>query len=76
MRLNNFETNNIVKEQPKEIKSSNWFDKNKLNNILAITDSSEFNYKNKIGEFKYIGIKNLVNNIRNSTISENLLKKV
>ena len=38
--------------------------------ILAIIDSREFNYKNKIGEFRYIAIKNLVNNIRNNTISE------
>ena len=38
--------------------------------ILAIIDSREFNYKNKIGEFRYIGIKNLVNNIINNTISE------
>ena len=70
--------NNIVKdanikkliEKPKEIKSPNWFDQNKFKEILAIIDSSEFNYKNKIGEFKYIDIKDLVNNIRNNTISE------
>ena len=43
--------------------------------FLAIIDSSEFNYKNKIGEFKYIGIKDLVNNIRNNTISEIDAKK-
>ena len=47
-----------------------WFDKNKFKNILAIIDSNEFGYKNKIGEFKYIDIKDLVNNIRNNTISE------
>ena len=38
--------------------------------ILAIIDSNRFNYKNEIGEFKYIDIKDLVNNIRNNTISE------
>ena len=38
--------------------------------MLAIIDSNKFNYKNKIGEFKYIDIKDLVNNIRNNTISE------
>ena len=43
--------------------------------FLAIIDSSEFNYKNKIGEFKYIGIKDLVNNIRNNPISEIDAKK-
>ena len=35
--------------------------------MLAIIDSNKFNYKNKIGEFKYIDIKD---NIRNNTISK------
>ena len=70
-----FKKNNILKEEPKEIKSLNWFDKNKFKNILAIIDSNKFNYKNKIGEFKYIDIKDLVNNIKNNTISEIDAKK-
>ena len=75
-----FKKNNIVKdanikEEPKEIKSPNWIDKNKFKEILAIIDSNKFNYKNKIGEFKYIDIKDLVNNIRNNTISEIPAKK-
>ena len=78
-----FQKNNIVKdanikeliEEPKEIKSPNWIDKNKFKEILAIIDSNEFNYKNKIGEFKYIDIKDLVNNIKNNTISEIDAKK-
>ena len=41
-----------------------------LKKMLSIIDSIKFNYKNKIGEFKYTGIKDLVNNIRNNTISE------
>ena len=32
---------NIVKEKPQEIKSPNWFNKNKLKEILAIIDSNE-----------------------------------
>ena len=63
-------------EEPKEIKSPNWIGKNKFEKILAIIDSNEFNYKNKIGEFKYIDIKDLVNNIRNNTISEIDAKKI
>ena len=43
--------------------------------MLAINDSNKFNYKNKIGKFKYIDIKNLLNNIRNNTISEIPIKK-
>ena len=43
--------------------------------ILAIIDSNRFNYKNEIGEFNYIDIKDLVNNITNNTISEIKAKK-
>ena len=77
MKMNSLKKN-IIKdanikeliEEPKEIKSPNWFDKNKFKEILAIIDSNKFNYKNKIGEFKYIDIKDLVNNIKNNAISE------
>ena len=62
-------------EKPIEIKSFEE-DKNKFKEILAIIDSNKFNYKNKIGEFKYIDIKDLVNNIRNNTISERDAKKI
>ena len=53
----------------------NWFDENKFENILSIIDSNTFNYRHKIGEFKYNDIKNFVNNIRNNTISEISAKK-
>ena len=62
-------------EKPKEIKSLekdkntiDWFARNKF--FLAIIDSNQFNYRNKIGKFKYIDIRDLVNNIRNNTISK------
>ena len=77
MRINDLKKN-IIKEKLKiikEMKSLNWFDKNKFKEILAIIDSNKFNYKNKIGKFKYIDIKNLVNNIKNNTISEIDAKK-
>ena len=48
----------------------NWFDKNKFKNILAIINSNTFNYRHKICEFKYIDIKDLINKIKNNTISE------
>ena len=78
-----FEKNEIVKdsnikeliEKPKEIKSPNWIDKNKFKEILTIIDGNKFGYKNKIGKFKYIDIKDLVNNIKNNTISEIDVKK-
>ena len=37
--------------------------------------AKNFTYRNKIGEFKYGNIKDLVNNIRNNTISEIDAKK-
>ena len=84
LRKNNVVKDAEIKEsieKPKEIKSleedknttdsyPNWFDKNKFRKILAIIDSNKFNYKNKIGKFKYIGIKDLVNNIKNNANSE------
>ena len=42
---------------------------------MAIINSKKFNYRYKIGEFKYIDIKDLVNNIKNNTISEISAKK-
>ena len=64
-------------EEDKNVTNSypNWFDKNKFKNILAIIDSNKFGYKNKIGEFKYIDIKDFVNNIKKNTISEISAKK-
>ena len=46
-----------------------------LTEILAIIDSNKFNYRDKIGKFKYIDIRDLVNNITNNTISELSAKK-
>ena len=71
---NNIIKNANIKEEPKEIKSPNWIHKNKFY-ILAIIDSNKFNYKNKIGKFKYDNMKDLVNNIRNITITEISAKK-
>ena len=90
LRKNNVVKDAEIKEsieKPKEIKSPkedknttdyypNWFDRNKFEKILAIIDSNKFNYKNKIGEFKYIDIKDLVNNIKNNAISEISAKKI
>ena len=82
--------NNIVKDatikESIEIKSleedknatdsyPNWFDKNKFKNILAIIDSNKLNYRHKIVKFRYIKIKDSVNNIKNNTVSEISAKK-
>ena len=41
-----------------------------MSKILAIIDGDKFSYRNKIGEFNYIAIKDLVNNVKNNIISE------
>ena len=48
--------------------TTNWYDKNKFNKILTTIDSNNFNHENKIGN-------NLINNIKNNTISEADTKK-
>ena len=75
-------------EESIEIKSSkenenttDWFDKNKFQKMLAIVNSNKFDHKNKIGKFKYNDIIELINNIDNNTISQTsvwgkVLKKI
>ena len=66
MRMNNLKKNKIIKEELKEIKNLNWFDENKLDESkfqLLLTVMNLVTKKKKKGEFKYIDIKNLVDNI-------------
>ena len=79
LKLNNQQKNQEIKS-PEEDKNTtdsylNWFDKNKFKNILAIINSNKFNYRHKIGEFNYIDMKDLINNIKNNTISKISAKK-
>ena len=62
-------------EERKEVKSPNWIDKNEFEKNLVVIDSNKFNYNNKTDEFKYIDIKDLVNDIKNNIISETSAKK-
>ena len=64
-----------IKSPTEDENTTDWFDKNKFKKILAIFHSNKFNHKNKIGEFKYNGIKDLVNNINKKAISEILARK-
>ena len=81
MKIKNFKKNKIVKDsniqklikEPKGIKIPNWIDKNKFKE--TIIDSNKFGRKNKISEFKYIDIKDLISNIKDNTISEIDAKK-
>ena len=55
--------------------TTDWYDKDKFNKILTTIDSNNFNHKIKIGKFRFNGINNLINNIKNNTISEADTKK-
>ena len=49
--------------------------KNKFSKILTNVGNNNFNHKNKIGNLKFNDINNLINNIKNNTISEADAKK-
>ena len=55
--------------------TTDWYDRNKFKRILTTIDSNNFNHKNKTGKFKFNDINNLINNIKNNTISEANAKK-
>ena len=55
--------------------TTDWYDKNKFNKILTTIDNNNFNHKNKIGKLKFNDINDLINNIKNNTISEADTKK-
>ena len=65
-----------IKSPKKDENTTDWYDKNKFKKILATVSSNKFNHKNKIGKFRYNDINELINNIRNNTISETLAKKI
>ena len=44
--------------------TTNWYDKNKFNEILTTIDSNNFNHENIIGKFKFNDINNLINNFK------------
>ena len=46
-----------------------------LKKILATIKINKFSYKNKIGKLKFNDINNLINNIKNNTISEAFAKR-
>ena len=58
----------------KDENTKDWYDTNKFKIILTTIDSNNFNHKNKIGKLKFNDINNLINNIKNNTISEALPK--
>ena len=65
----------IETKSPLKNEKKDWYDKNKFKKISTIVNGNKFNYKNKIGKFKYDDIKDLVNDIKNNKISETLAKQ-
>ena len=55
--------------------TTDWYDKNKFDEILTTIDNNKFNHKNKIAGFKFNDINDLINNIKNNTTSEADTKK-
>ena len=59
-----------IKNTKEMKKKTDCYDKNEFKKILAIAGSNKFNHKNKIDKFRYNKINDLIDNIKNNTISE------
>ena len=64
-----------MKSPKKNENTTDWHDKHKFKKVLATVKINNFNHKNKIGKLKFNGINDLINNIKNNTISEALAKQ-
>ena len=64
-----------MKSPKKNENTTDWHDKHKFKKVLATVKINNFNRKNKIGKLKFNGINDLINNIKNNTISEADSKK-
>ena len=64
-----------IKKPNKDESTTDWYDKNKFKKILGAIDRNGFNHKNKIGKLRFNDNINLINDIKNSTISEALAKQ-
>ena len=64
-----------IKRPNKDESTTDWYEKNKFKKILTTIDNNGFNHKNKIGELRFNDINDLVNDIKNNTISEALSKQ-
>ena len=66
--INKPDDKSIIKEVNSN--TTSWYDTDKFNKILATIDNSNFNHKNKVGKLKFNDINDLINSIKNNTISE------
>ena len=74
---NKSDNKSVNKSDNKSVNKSTtkWYDENKLNEKILTTIDSNFNHENKIGTFNVNDINDLINNIKNNTISESDTKK-
>ena len=70
----NESTNELTNEKVNS-NSTSWYDTDKFNKILATIDNNNFNHKNKISKLKFNDINDLINSIKDNTISEADTKK-
>ena len=52
------------------INTTSWYDTKKFNETLATIDNNNFNHKNKVDKLKFNDINDLINSIKNDTVSE------
>ena len=64
-----------IKKPNKGESTTDWYDKNKFKKILNNMDRNGFNHNNKVGKLRFNYINNLINDIKNNTISEALAKQ-
>ena len=74
-KIKNSEESIEIKSPKEDENTTDWFDKNKFEKVLAIINNNKFNHKNKIGKFKYNDIKNLLDNINENAIGETPARK-
>ena len=64
-----------IKKPNKDESTTDWYDKNKFKKILNNMDRNGFNHNNKVGKLRFNYINDLINDIKNNTISEALAKQ-
>ena len=64
-----------IRNPKKEEDTTDWYNRNKFKKIFTAIDSNGFNHKSKIDKLRFNDINNLINDIKDNTISEALAKQ-
>ena len=65
-----------IKSPKEDENTTNWFDKNKFEKILAIINSNKFNHKNKIGKSSIMTLKTWLIILTKTQLVKHLLEKI